>query len=80
MMRDVMEAAERPAAHHTLIPQGCACPLPSPPRVVGMGGVGVDYLAAVAAFPQPDDKLRTEALEVQARREGGSNGARIWVR
>ncbi len=29
-----------------------------------MGSCGLDYLAQVAAFPQPDDKLRTERLEV----------------
>eukprot|EP00959_Pyramimonas_sp_CCMP1952_P314502 6583672-Pyramimonas_sp.AAC.1 len=34
-----------------------------------MGGVGVDYLASVAAYPKADDKLRTEVLEVQ----GGGN-------
>lgn len=34
-----------------------------------MGSAGVDYLAQVAAFPRPDDKLRTEQLEVQ----GGGN-------
>jgi hypothetical protein len=36
----------------------------SPLRIIGMGSVGLDYLAAVAAFPKPDDKLRTERLEV----------------
>jgi len=40
-----------------------------PAKVVGMGGVGVDYLASVAAYPKADDKLRTEVLEVQ----GGGN-------
>lgn len=34
-----------------------------------MGSAGVDYLAQVAAFPMPDEKLRTERLEVQ----GGGN-------
>ena len=33
--------------------------------MVGLGSCGLDYLAQVAAFPQPDDKLRTERLEVQ---------------
>lgn len=33
-------------------------------KVVGMGSCGLDYLAQVAAFPQPDEKLRTEHLEV----------------
>ena len=33
-------------------------------KVVGMGSCGLDYLAQVAAFPQPDDKLRTERLQV----------------
>ena len=39
-----------------------------PPKVVGMGSCGLDYLAAVAAFPKPDEKLRTTALEVPAAR------------
>lgn len=33
-------------------------------KVVGMGSCGIDYLAQVAAFPDPDSKLRTEQLEV----------------
>ena len=33
-------------------------------RVVGVGSCGLDYLAQVAAWPKPDDKLRTESLEV----------------
>ena len=33
-------------------------------KVVGMGSCGLDYLAQVSAFPQPDEKLRTEHLEV----------------
>ncbi|KAL6763951.1 PfkB-type carbohydrate kinase [Haematococcus lacustris] len=36
-----------------------------------MGSCGVDYLASVAAFPKPDEKLRTDRLEVQ----GGGNAA-----
>lgn len=35
-------------------------------KVVGVGGCGVDYLASVAAYPRPDDKLRTEKLEVRS--------------
>jgi len=37
--------------------------------VVGVGSAGVDYLASIASFPEPDAKLRTDALEVQ----GGGN-------
>eukprot|EP00798_Chlamydomonas_sp_ICE-L_P024090 gene24090-9664_t len=44
---------------------------PSSRKVVGMGSCGVDYLASIAQFPKPDDKLRTEKLEVQ----GGGNCA-----
>jgi sugar/nucleoside kinase (ribokinase family) len=44
--------------------QGAGAP-GSGPKVVGMGSCGLDYLAQVAAFPRPDDKLRTENLEVQ---------------
>ncbi|KAG2501376.1 hypothetical protein HYH03_001164 [Edaphochlamys debaryana] len=36
-----------------------------------MGSCGVDYLASVAAYPRPDEKLRTEKLETQ----GGGNCA-----
>lgn len=39
------------------------------PKVVGMGSSGVDYLAQVASYPRPDEKLRTEKLEVH----GGGN-------
>lgn len=41
----------------------------SEPVVVGVGGVGIDYLASVLTFPKPDQKLRTERLEAQ----GGGN-------
>ena len=34
-------------------------------KVVGCGGVGIDYLASVAAYPKPDEKLRTQALQVR---------------
>ncbi|KAF5482526.1 hypothetical protein F2P56_003086 [Juglans regia] len=45
--------------------------LPPPENciVVGCGTVSVDYLAAVAAYPKPDDKIRTTSLKVQ----GGGN-------
>jgi sugar/nucleoside kinase (ribokinase family) len=41
----------------------------SAPKVVGMGSAGLDYLAQVAEYPRPDEKLRTERLELQ----GGGN-------
>lgn len=44
-------------------------PLPNPIKVVGMGSAGIDYLAQVASYPKPDEKLRTERLEAQ----GGGN-------
>jgi len=44
-------------------------PLPHPIKVVGMGSAGIDYLAQVASYPKPDEKLRTERLEAQ----GGGN-------
>ncbi|GAY40206.1 hypothetical protein CUMW_050240 [Citrus unshiu] len=47
-------------------------PLPSLPEnriVVGCGGVGLDFLAAVASYPKPDDKIRSTSLRVQ----GGGN-------
>ena len=39
------------------------------PVIVGVGSAGVDYLASIAAFPEPDAKLRTDSFEVQ----GGGN-------
>ena len=53
----------KPCMHST---QPCNTALPKPIKVVGMGSCGVDYLASVAAYPQPDQKLRTETLEVGA--------------
>lgn len=43
-------------------------PLEKSIKVVGCGSCGVDYLASVAAFPHPDQKLRTDALEVRGKR------------
>ncbi|XP_061368585.1 uncharacterized protein LOC133311551 isoform X2 [Gastrolobium bilobum] len=43
--------------------------LPQNPIVVGCGGVSVDFLATVAAYPKPDEKIRTTNLKVQ----GGGN-------
>ncbi|KAL4030366.1 hypothetical protein IC575_008602 [Cucumis melo] len=37
--------------------------------VLGVGTVSVDFLAAVASYPNPDDKIRTTSLKVQ----GGGN-------
>ncbi|XP_019429597.1 PREDICTED: ribokinase-like isoform X3 [Lupinus angustifolius] len=37
--------------------------------VVGCGGIAVDFLAVVDAYPNPDDKIRTVNLKVQ----GGGN-------
>ncbi|GFR48228.1 hypothetical protein Agub_g10089, partial [Astrephomene gubernaculifera] len=51
--------------------QGCDTPLDWRIKVVGMGSCGIDYLASVAAYPKPDEKLRTETLETQ----GGGNCA-----
>ncbi|OIW13228.1 hypothetical protein TanjilG_03557 [Lupinus angustifolius] len=36
---------------------------------VGCGGISVDFLAAVSAYPNPDDKIRTTNLKIQ----GGGN-------
>ena len=36
-----------------------------PTKVVGLGSVGLDYLAQVVTFPKPDEKLRTKQLEVR---------------
>lgn len=44
-------------------------PLPENRVVLGCGGVSVDYLAVVASFPKPDDKIRSTSFQVQ----GGGN-------
>ncbi|KAF8654041.1 hypothetical protein HU200_062187 [Digitaria exilis] len=41
------------------------------PIVLGCGAASVDYLATVASFPNPDDKIRSLALKVQG---GGNTG------
>ncbi|PAN36106.1 hypothetical protein PAHAL_6G257800 [Panicum hallii] len=41
------------------------------PVVLGCGGISVDYLATVASFPNPDDKIRSLDLKVQG---GGNTG------
>ncbi|CAO2177427.1 unnamed protein product [Urochloa humidicola] len=41
------------------------------PIVLGCGASSVDYLATVASFPNPDDKIRSLALKVQG---GGNTG------
>ncbi|KAJ8899170.1 hypothetical protein K2173_011957 [Erythroxylum novogranatense] len=44
-------------------------PLPEHRIILGCGGVSVDFLAAVASYPKPDDKIRSTSLKVQ----GGGN-------
>ncbi|KAG4186476.1 hypothetical protein ERO13_A08G046100v2 [Gossypium hirsutum] len=44
-------------------------PLPEHRIVLGCGSVGVDFLASVASYPKPDDKIRSTSLKVQ----GGGN-------
>lgn len=56
-------ALQRAAASPTIPP------LPDNLIVLGCGAVSVDYLATVAAFPNPDDKIRSINLKV----EGGGN-------
>eukprot|EP00903_Cladosiphon_okamuranus_P019217 g17671.t1 len=40
-----------------------------PPRVLGLGSAGVDFIASVERYPSADEKVRTEALEIM----GGGN-------
>ncbi|XP_012085190.1 ribokinase isoform X2 [Jatropha curcas] len=44
-------------------------PLPESRIILGCGGISVDFLAAVASYPKPDDKIRSTSLKVQ----GGGN-------
>ena len=46
---------------------GEVSPGPSPTGIyvqVGCGGAGVDYLATVASYPEPDAKIRSKRFEV----------------
>lgn len=45
------------------------------PIVVGTGGCGIDLLATVAKYPEPDTKLRSEAFE----KLGGGNAGNALV-
>ncbi|OWM80007.1 hypothetical protein CDL15_Pgr009985 [Punica granatum] len=40
-------------------------------KQVGLGMLSVDFLATVASFPKPDDKIRRTSLKVQG---GGNSG------
>ncbi|GMH02539.1 hypothetical protein Nepgr_004378 [Nepenthes gracilis] len=46
-------------------------PLPENRIVLGCGALSLDFLAAVATYPKPDDKIRTTNLKVQG---GGNTG------
>ncbi|KAF8023778.1 hypothetical protein BT93_F1080 [Corymbia citriodora subsp. variegata] len=48
--------------------------LPVPDRrvVLGCGSVSVDFLAAVASYPKPDDKIRSTSLKVQGSGNAGN--------
>ncbi|XP_004290006.1 PREDICTED: ribokinase [Fragaria vesca subsp. vesca] len=46
-------------------------PLPENRTVLGVGSMGLDFLAAVSSYPKPDDKIRTTSLKVQ----GGGNAS-----
>ncbi|MCD9643516.1 hypothetical protein HAX54_031089 [Datura stramonium] len=45
--------------------------LPENRIILGCGAVSVDFLAAVASYPNPDDKIRSTNFEVQG---GGNTG------
>ncbi|XP_043718596.1 ribokinase-like isoform X2 [Telopea speciosissima] len=46
-------------------------PVPEKRIVVGCGGAGIDFLAEVAAFPKPNEKIRSTSWKVQ----GGGDAA-----
>lgn len=46
-------------------------PLSKDKKVVGVGAAGLDFVAVVAKFPEPDQKIRTREYTV----EGGGNAA-----
>ncbi|XP_019052134.1 PREDICTED: uncharacterized protein LOC104590874 isoform X2 [Nelumbo nucifera] len=44
-------------------------PLPESRIILGLGGTGLDFLVTVAAYPKPDEKIRSTSSKVQ----GGGN-------
>ncbi|ONH93083.1 hypothetical protein PRUPE_8G212100 [Prunus persica] len=54
---------------------GSLPPLPENRIVLSVGTVVVDFLAAVASYPNPDDKIRTTSLKVQ----GGGNAGNALI-
>lgn len=64
-----MERASQAAVSEKVPSTAPAAGTPENGLVVGCGGAGVDYLASVASYPKPDDKIRTTDLQVQ----GGGN-------
>lgn len=69
--RSLRSARQRSSASTVVVSAAAAASSsdPSKVKVVGVGSAGVDYLASIASFPEPDAKLRTDALEIQ----GGGN-------
>ena len=51
--------------------QSSLCEPKARPRVLGLGTAGVDYVAMVESYPNPDDKIRA----ITAFRNGGGNVA-----
>ncbi|KAF7804580.1 ribokinase-like isoform X1 [Senna tora] len=49
--------------------------LPQTSIVLGCGAVSVDFLATVASYPKPDDKIRSTGLKVQ----GGGNAGNALI-
>ncbi|XP_031501849.1 uncharacterized protein LOC116265407 isoform X2 [Nymphaea colorata] len=71
MSRDLRVRMASGSASETAQLSSSLPPLPEKRIVLGCGGAGVDYLAVVKQFPQPDDKMRC----VSAKVEGGGNAA-----
>ncbi|KAK4408185.1 Myosin-6 [Sesamum angolense] len=58
-----------PSSHRFRMSSASLPPLPDNRVVLGCGAVSVDFLAAVASYPNPDDKIRSTSAKLQ----GGGN-------
>ncbi|KAG8389134.1 hypothetical protein BUALT_Bualt02G0197600 [Buddleja alternifolia] len=57
------------SSHRFEMSSGSLPPLPDGRVVLGIGSATVDFLAAVASYPKPDDKIRSTSAKIQ----GGGN-------
>ncbi|CAK8543714.1 unnamed protein product [Lathyrus sativus] len=53
--------------------------LPENSTVVGCGAVGLDFLATVAAYPKPDQKIRSTSFKVCGKKMKYNMKKTMWL-